>query len=198
MNSSFLFKGLISLAIAVWSIPTDVSSNYASFIEAHYPGGVASFDAQIRQQLVYPSMSKQRCEVGEAIVEVEFGKGSKIKNISFHNAIARPLNLTVIQAIKSTQGSWKAGAEGESLIMSIGFQLGYDDPIGGDIKLKSKQVFGPGKACECTEEIEDRLQTFIGKSQYKKALKECLELLRRYPRSKTYGEWFREIMDNSI
>ncbi len=198
MNSSFLAKvwGIGLLAVA--SLPTDISSNYSTFVETYYQGGIPSFEEEIRQYLVYPSMSKQRCEVGEVIVEVEFGQGGRIKNISFHNAIARPLNLMVVEAIKQTAGRWKSSVEGQQLIMSVGFQLGYEDPIGGDIRVKSKQLFAPGKICECTQDIEERIQRFVDNSQYKKALKDCLELLRRYPRNEAYQQLFQQIMDNSI
>lgn len=198
MNLSFLAKVWATWLLVSASIPTDISSNYSTFVEIYYPGGVSSFEEEIRPYLRYPSMSKQRCEVGEAIIEVEFGQKGRIKNISFHNAIARPLNLMIVEAIKQTAGRWKTKVEGHQLIMSVGFQLGYEDPIGGDIQVKSKQLFAPGKACDCTSDIEKRVQRFMDNSQYKKALKGTLELLRRYPRNKEYQQLFRQVMDNSI
>lgn len=175
-----------------------VDSNYSSFVADYYEGGLVSFEADIREELVYPAMSKQRCEVGEAIIEVEFGKMQKIKNISFHNALSRSLNLSIVAAIKSTTGNWKPDVEGARLIMSFGFELGVDTRVAGDIKLKGKQLFGPGEPCTCTADIVKEMTTNIANTQYKKALNNCLELLRRAPRNVEYNQTFRKIMDNLL
>ncbi len=177
---------------------TPLSSNYSSFVADYYEGGLASFEAHIQEKLIYPAMSKQRCEVGEAIVEVEFGKMQKIKNISFHNALSRSLNLSIVAAIKSTTGKWKTDVEETRLIMSFGFELGADTRVAGDIKLKGKQLFGPGEPCICTADIEKQMTTNITNAQYKKALNDCLELLRRAPRNVDYNQTFRKIMDNLL
>lgn len=171
------------------SYPT--TSNYKSFVEQHYAGSVKEFETQINSTIRYPAMSRHRCEIGEAIVEIKIAD-SKVKQITFNNRLPKLLEEQITQTIMSTNGQWKPSASGEVLEMSFGFQLGFEILIGGDFKVQAIPLSG-STSCEATEEIEASVKKWMAKKKYQKALANCEKLLSRYPRNKEYLLWYDKL-----
>lgn len=193
--------GLILLLYSPFSyeLPSlNTQCNYRTFVETYYPEGVAAFENQMQQHLQYPSRSVQNCEVGEAIVEIEFGGTQKIKKVSFLNPLSKSLNLSIVKALESTNGQWHPAVSNKILTMSFAFKIDNGMEITGDILTSGVQLFGPGVPCRSDEAIMGLMHEKLTKQQYRKALDYCIELIRRSPRKLEYQKLYRNIMDKLL
>lgn len=189
---------LFYFPLSTGSLTLNAQSNYHTFVNTFYPGGIEAFEDHIQGHLHYPNRSLQKCEVGKAIVEVEFGSSPKIKNVSFLNPLSKSLNLAIVEALQSTNERWHSKVSNEIFTMSFAFKIGDEMDISGDILTSGIQLFAPGVPCRSDQTIIDLLQERMTKQQYRKALDYSLELIRRSPDDDGYQKIYRTIMDKLL
>lgn len=172
--------------------------NYETFVNTYFIGGREAFEVHVQEHLQYPIKSIQNCEVGEGIVEIEFGSAPKIKAVSFLNPLSKSLNLSIIETLKSTNEQWHPEVSGRILTMSFAFKIDEEMEVSGDILTSGVQLFAPGVPCRSDATILDLIHAKLAREQYRKALDHCLELVRRSPRNSEYQKLYRNIMDKLL
>lgn len=176
------------LSLLSLDIQSQWDKNYEEVIKSRYEGGLKEFEALMYSHLRYPRISLQNCEMGEGLVEMLIGKSGEIKELKLVNNLTSELEDEILSSLEITKGKWKKGEKEIELKMSIGFRIGNDQVMGGDLKVTAIRLVNSANGCRSNQEIEKKLKRAIKKGNKKKAEKMVEELLRRSPLNSDYHE----------
>lgn len=177
---------LFTISILTTDQHNSPDTNYQEVIEARFEGGVEGFESYVYSRMRYPRSSRQNCEMGEGYITMRIGEGGEIVEINQMNNLTPALDQEIMQTMKLTAGKWKKGEKESLLKMSVGFQIGLDQEIEGDLKVTALSPNNDQKGCGTNQELEAKYKRAYDKGKQRKAKKLIEELLRRDPFNSQY------------
>lgn len=149
-----------------------------------FEGGSESFYSTLIPNLKYPRKARENCIMGATYTHLYLGKTGSIDSILFSRKLGFGIEKSIIKALESTAGKWNI-SEPLHLILFIGFEIGDNNDVKGDIMINAyKSVSGKRvNDCKTNKELLYEFTKLVKKEKYKKAKKKIDELLSRDPNS---------------
>ncbi len=181
----FIFFSIVS------TLPAQQTSNWKNITDQRYEGGHKTFKQHVYDRLEFPKAARIAGVTGILKTKVEISEKGEILGIAFQNELHPSIEAEVRNAISNTADFWLEGAEKASIQLKIAFYYGeLEMEPKGDINIVAFHV-NPGVLVD--DYYLNKLEKYMRKKRYKKALPHCKELLRRHPDDQKLNKYMQAI-----
>ena len=175
-------------------ISNDDETSFYYVLDNRFQGGSDAFIELFKENIRYPQEAFDNCRVGLSKIKLSISKDGKLEDFKFTNKLGMGIEEKLSHFLESTKNDWKAWARDSEMELTIGFSLitksdsYYPD---ADLLVLEKSAFKfatNNEYCDSDAKVEKKVNKYIKRKKYDKALSFAEELVRRHPDNQEFKD----------